>query len=132
MSTAAERPIFTSPSMGGTSTDVHDTHHRVGKLARARERVQRGEAYRKDSPIPQLPAEPSKADLLKLPGLPRQLEAPGTEEEREHLEETLEVALLLHRCNIVPERVAPTADNRGYVRLSFNDIYRLILNAEEE
>jgi hypothetical protein len=51
---------------------------------------------------------------------------------RELFLESQQIRQLLARQKIVPERVAPTRDGRGYVRLTFNDVFKLLFNNDEE
>jgi hypothetical protein len=51
---------------------------------------------------------------------------------RELFLEAQQIQQLLAEKKIVPERVAPTRDGRGYVRLTFNDVFRLLFNDEED
>lgn len=44
---------------------------------------------------------------------------------RKHAQEAVEIRKLLNRLGVDPERVAPTADGRGHVRLNFADIRKM-------
>jgi hypothetical protein len=46
-------------------------------------------------------------------------------EARKHAAEAVAIRKLLNRMGIDPERVAPTADGRGHVRLNFADIRKM-------
>lgn len=50
-------------------------------------------------------------------------------EARQHAQEATDIRKLLNRLGIDPERVAPTADCRGHVRLNFDDIRKLARRA---
>jgi hypothetical protein len=44
---------------------------------------------------------------------------------RKHAAEAVDIRKLLNRMGVDPERVAPTADGRGHVRLNFADIRKM-------
>lgn len=49
-----------------------------------------------------------------------------TPEARAHADEALEIEAELKEFGIEPERVAPTRDCRGHVRLSFDQVRKLL------
>lgn len=50
---------------------------------------------------------------------------------RELFFEAQQINQLLREKGIIPEQVAPTRDGRGYVRLDFNEMFKLLFNDEE-
>lgn len=57
---------------------------------------------------------------------------PNTERNREMFLETLQLTQELEEFGVTPEKVAPTRDGRGYVRLSFDDMFKLLDLIPEE
>lgn len=51
---------------------------------------------------------------------------PNTPEARHHAAEAREIDEMLREYGIEAEQVAPTRDNRGHVRLNFDQVRRLI------
>jgi hypothetical protein len=56
----------------------------------------------------------------------------NTERNREMFLETLQLNQELQEFGVTPEKVAPTKDGRGYVRLSFGDMFKLLDLIPEE
>lgn len=57
---------------------------------------------------------------------------PDAPRNREMFLETLQLQQELRELGIVPEQVAPTKDGRGYVRLGFEDVFKLLDLIPEE
>lgn len=57
---------------------------------------------------------------------------PNTVRNREMFLETLQLTQELEEFGVKPEKVAPTKDGRGYVRLSFEDMFTLLDLIPEE
>ena len=53
-------------------------------------------------------------------------EVPDTPEAREHARDAQRIAAELQEFGIVPERVAPTKDCQGHVRLNFSQVRQLL------
>lgn len=56
----------------------------------------------------------------------------NTVRNREMFLETLQLTQELEEFGVKPEKVAPTKDGRGYVRLSFDDMFKLLDLIPEE